>query len=195
MSTITKSLATNFSGNLKSAQFHKEILANVSIVSANLIGINKTADVIEILFDGVLSASDQTTLNGIIDLHSPDNSIPRNEHFTVTPKLKNEEDEYEVSKVFVYRGSTNIGAINYIDLVSYMDSSITSYSARVVDRNTGLVIAEKTGMTNTEEQVQDLGTISNVPTDKTLLELQIKRTGGNKKKYVYAYQLVVYYGN
>ena len=68
--TYTKSLATNFGGSLSSGQFHLEVAADVGI-TPNLLHIDVTGDVVDIVFDAALSAGEQTTLDGLITAHTP----------------------------------------------------------------------------------------------------------------------------
>ncbi len=53
----------------------------------------------------------------------------------------------------------------------------TTYNIRIQDITNGNTIAEVTGLSNTTEGIQDLGTISNLPTGQARWELQLQRVG------------------
>jgi len=193
---VTKSLSSDFSGNLKSEQFHQEILD--SSITTSLNGINVTGNVVEIEFDGTLDAGETTTLNTLISNHVPDNSPSKKNFFTFDPRTSDTTaTSYKtIRSSFKYAGSDEIGVINYIEIIGYKDSSPTSYAVRVYDVTNNNILAEKTGLTNTEEEIIDLGSISNIPTQSAILEIQAKRVGGNgNNKRVYIEHVVIYHGN
>nr|QBK89447.1 MAG: hypothetical protein LCMiAC02_05420 [Mimivirus LCMiAC02] len=71
MTTIyTKSLSSDFSSNLNSSQFHIEVDGDGGI-TPNILGVNVTGDVVDIIFDAALSGAEQTTLDGLITAHTP----------------------------------------------------------------------------------------------------------------------------
>lgn len=195
-STYNYSLTSDFNRDLKTSQLHKEI-ENDTGITPNLIGIRLGNDNVGIEFDSALSAGEQTTLNGLVSAHTSDNSAPRTNFYDCYPKRDNiTSTTYEKMGSFKYGGSDQIGIINYIDVISHKDSSLTSYDIRIYDQTNNLVITERTGLTNTEEVVNDLGTISNIPTAEAVLEIQAKRTGGSgKNKNVYIDQAIIYYNN
>lgn len=67
--SYTKSLSTDFGGNLNATQFHKEVEADSGIAPTCLTVANK-ADVVEIVFSSALSSGEQTTLNNLISAHN-----------------------------------------------------------------------------------------------------------------------------
>jgi hypothetical protein len=69
MSTYTKSLSTDFGGELNARQFHDEITD--SSITTTLVGINQSGDVVNINFVSALSGPDETTLNTLITNHVP----------------------------------------------------------------------------------------------------------------------------
>lgn len=193
--TTTKSLSTDFGGNIKTEQFHIEIV-NSEISSGVLIGIILTGDVVEIIFDNALDGTDQTTLDTLISTHVPDNTLSKSQFFIV-PTIKQDTKSNNYTKVatFKYPGSISSGTIDYIEIISYMDSGITSYSVRVVDKTNNLIIAEKNDITNTVYSSIDLGTISNVMLNSAIIELHVKLVGASGNAKVYIDNLIVYYNN
>ena len=191
--TYNKSVTTDFSGSTPNLdKFHSEIVGGIS----GLQGITMTGDSVDIIFDAALSEGEQTTLNNLIAAH--DNIIVKNKinFYTIYPKNSSVKAlSYITSAVFKYGGSDNIGIIDYIEILAYKDSNITSYSARIYSKTSGLVIAEKTGITNDTDAIVDLGTISNIPVQQEIFELQIKKTGGNGNNNVYIDSIIIYHGN
>ena len=197
MATYTYSLASDFGGSIKEHQFHEEVDGESGITSGTLVGINLSGDVVDIIFDGSLSGGEQTTLDGLVSSHTPDNSKPREKFFIATPnRVSTKSTNYQKLGTFKYGGSKKLGTIDYIDIISYKEESPTSYSVRIHDRTNDQQIAEVTGLTNTEEEDIDMGTISNVPTDPAVLEVHAKRVGanGNSRK-IYVDSVTIYHGN
>lgn len=192
--TYNRSITTHFGGSdPNQIQLHNEIYGSVG---PTLLGIEITGDSVDIRFDSALSGGEETTLNGLLSAHIADNSKPKIQFYSINPKKESiKTNSYSIVSRFKYTGSDIIGTIDYIDIISKKDSGITSYSVRVVDITNNLVIAEKTGMTNTTEDIQDLGTISNVPTDQAVFELQAKKIGGSGNTSVYIDAINIYYGN
>lgn len=197
MTTIYNYYVTIHFGGVepKIGQLHKEIELDGGIDPV-LQGISKTGDAVDCIFVSALSAGEQTTLDGLISAHVPNNSKPKNNFYTIYPKKSSiKTSTYTTSALFKYGGSDNIGTIDYIEIIAYKDSGVTSYDARIFDKKNNLVICEKIGLTNDSEEIQDLGTISNVPIDATIFELQVKKTGGNGNIMVYIDSVIIYHGN
>jgi hypothetical protein len=73
-----------------------------------------------------------------------------------------------------------------IKVISYKDSSVTSYDVRAIDSTTSNIIAEA-NFSNNIPSINDLGTLSNLPANETIIEILIKRNGGsgnNKNVYL-----------
>jgi hypothetical protein len=192
MYTIVKSISSDFTGGVAISNL-TDTIRNSSIATT-FYGIQACGDVIEFYFENSLSSSEQTTFNNILSGYSytPD-PVPKNKSITVTPRiLSTNNTSYTVLGSFQYLGSGISGTINYIELVSYADPAVTSYDARIVIRSTGTIIASKTGLTNKDYAIVDLGAISNVPTNPEILDLQVKKTGGPTNKYVYVDNIYIY---
>jgi len=69
--------------------------------------------------------------------------------------------------------SENINTISNISVLSYMDNKADSYDVRVYDITNDNIIAEK-NFTNTSMEINDLGTLSNLPTNDAIFEVQVK---------------------
>ncbi len=181
--TYTKSLASDFGGNINLATLHTEIVNDGGIVP-NLNGINMTDDVIDIIFDSSLSAGEQTTLDNIISSHDSSATYSTIQVVDINPRngFYSTSDYIRVASL-VYQGDI-YNNINKIFVASYMDPAITSYDIKVEDITNNNVIVIK-NLTNTAEVINNLGTLSNIPTNQAKLEVQIKKTGGPAGKKVY----------
>ena len=83
-----------------------------------------------------------------------------------------------VTKELIYDGIINSEIVS-INIAALIDKPNETYSARIYDVKNSKVIAEKTGLSNNNIEIIDLGEILYHPTNKTVLELQVKReTGG-----------------
>lgn len=188
------SLSNHFFGNLNTTQLKDAINESTSIIPQCLSVANKLDDV-KIFFESALTLVQKIALDGLVSSHIPDNSVPKIKFFTIDPK-KDGTRSKNFSKIgaFKYNGSKQMGIINYIEVLSFMQSDATSYSVRVLDKTNNKIVAEKNGLINTIEQIIDLGTISNIPEQQAIFELQAKITS-NSRKFVYIDSLNFYYGN
>jgi hypothetical protein len=193
--TYTKSLTTDFGGNINESQLHREIAS--AIPGTTLVGVNRTGDVIDLIFADALSGGNQTILNTTISNHVPMTGTRKSRFFTYTPKTtKTNNTIYQrLGGPFKYNGSIEMGPINQVEVISKMDTGATSYSVRLYDATNETIIAETTGKTNLTESIVDLGTISNVPEDEAILEIHIKLVGGTTSTYAYIEDVVIYYNN
>lgn len=193
--TYTKSLSTDFGGSLSTSQLHAEIEADTNITTI-LESIDLDGDVVEITFAAALSAGEETALDNLIASHIKDTSKPKTNFYTVNPRLDFvHTTSYKSTGAFKFPGSTAAGIIDYIEIISHMDEACTSYSIRVYDLTNGAILAEATGLDNTSAKIQDLGVISNIPSDPAVLEVQLKRVGGSNSDSIYLDSVLVYYDN
>ena len=191
-STYTKSIASDFGGSFSPRQFHDEIENDVTITT-NLIGINTTGDAVDIIFSSALSGAEETQLNSLISSYSYQQMFETKNIVTVNPKVESvNTDSYRRIMVYIYPGNV-YNTINNIKVVSYMDSGITSYDIQIRNATNGTTIVTK-NLTNTTEQINDLGTLSNIPNSEARLEISVKKTGGNSSKYVYIESISFYLG-
>lgn len=79
---------------------------------------------------------------------------------------------------FIYSGTSTEGAITAMNVVASFQTLATSYSLRVYDVTNAQVIAEVTGLTTIPATMQNLGTVSNLPSGPAIFQLQAKRVGG-----------------
>lgn len=178
MSIINYSLSSDFSGNIREDQFHSEIKANAQITSS-FDGIVKKGDVVSVKFFENISGAEANVLNLIIQSHAPDYSAVRKYKMTLPVMINsltsNNWVRFAMGK---FPGTNTIGLINYIDIQSHMNSSLTSYDIKVFDRANVDVICMHT-LTNTTLTSQSLGNILYQPISTTDIECLAKINGGN----------------
>ena len=189
--TITKSLATDFGGNFA----FDAITASIkNSIATQFYGIQTCRDIVDFYFSNDLSAPELSTFNNIITnyIYTPD-AKPKNSFNSFTPKIVSTSNtSYTSLLTFKYLGSNNVGPINYIEVISYRDPAITNYDVRVINHDTGAIIASRTGLTNTDYVSNDLGAITNVPITEAVFDLQVRKTGGPTNKYVYIDSVIIY---
>lgn len=183
MATYTKTISIDFSGNLKSNQFHLEIEAEPGITGANLVGIQVTGDTVEIEFDGSLSAGEQTTLNTLISNHSPNSDVGGVISNISVPEHFIDLTNYTTIATFSYPGSNNWPNTSNIKVISIMETGGTSYDIKIMDITNNNQIVTK-NLTNVDEEICDLGTLSNLPTDPAIFEVQAKIVGSSTVAHV-----------
>jgi hypothetical protein len=197
MSKIMKSINNDFGGSWNQSQFHQEILAEEAIVTP-LVGINYAlgSDNVEISFALSLTASEVTSLNNLVANHVAGAGKDKVQFYTVAPKQETANyEEYFIIARFDYIGSSNIGNIDFIEVLSKIENDSETYSIKVINSVTLETIAEKTGFNNTEYEANDLGTISSTPEKNTTLEVYVKKSGHEETNYIHVDQIKVFYGN
>jgi len=81
---------------------------------------------------------------------------------------------------FIYGGSDEIGSIINFNVNCWVTQSGTA-DVRLVDLNTGDIVAELLGVSsNSEANVQGMGLISNLPLTAAVIEVQARRITGNQ---------------
>lgn len=190
-STYTYSLSSDFGGNLRISHLHLDVIAEAGI-TPTLTRIDMEGDNVDIVFDSALSAGEQTTLNNVVSAYTY--VTPVNYDNTIKFNIKNRETSntsYTREDTLIYEGSNNTGDIKKILAVGYMDSGVTNFSIKINDKTNNNIIAENS-FTDTTESILELTPISNVPTERSILELQIKKTGGAGSKKCYVDSVTLY---
>lgn len=193
MATYTKSLASDFSGNLNETQLHFTIVDNTTITTA-LTGINRTGDVVKIEFAATLPGAEETELNNIISSHSPNIEDELQEIIVLNPrKSEYQSTTWERLASFRYRGSRKMGDLKDIIIMGYKQSGVTNYQIRVYDVTNNNIIGSITG-TNDSLDTLEILTLNNIPSKAAKIEIQGKRVGGQgsqKRYYVDTVQIYI----
>lgn len=92
---------------------------------------------------------------------------------------------YAVERRFIFSGTDKVGLINSMKLCGFRTSGSGTFSVRVVNSLNADVICEITGQTNIDDSVLlDMGTLSNLPTDPTILEIQGLNSNGSTTTFL-----------
>lgn len=85
------------------------------------------------------------------------------------------------------------GTLRRIQALSYMDTGTTSYDIELfdLDNNTQLIT---NNFTNEEVEKNASNVILFPPTSPTTLEINVKKTGGNNRKYARVEEIIFYFG-
>lgn len=189
--TYTYSLASDFGGSIGQRQFHEEIVAEVSI-TPTLEGVTITDDVIDVIFESSLSTGEETTLDNLVSAHVKNTDIIAINHFSLIPFIREiSSSSYQEIASYIYPG-TNVDMIGYIKILSKIDSSGTSYDVRIRDITNEVTICE-TNFTNNTLSINDMGTLSNLPSQEAKIEFQVLRNGGNKNTLVKIDSISIYF--
>lgn len=95
------------------------------------------------------------------------------------PYVKMESTSYTEIGSFIFRGTNAAGTPTAIKSVSYSEGT-DSYSIQIYDVTNSKIIAEQTGITGLTPQIEDLGTLSNLPTGEAIFKIFGKKDAGDK---------------
>jgi hypothetical protein len=135
----------------------------------------------------VLSSGDETTLENLVTAH-PDSNIasPDDEITSSSPRVdvafggdkkpyvRRKGSTYGVLAYVIFEGTTVNGTPSKIKVSTLTEKTNKSYDLRISNADTGDIIAEKTGLSNTAYTIVDLGDLSNLPSTETIFEIQSK---------------------
>lgn len=172
-------------------QFLSELSSNENI-SANILDARVLDDKVSINFDTELTNAEVTEIDTIIanfsttPMYLINNGI-ENQYVSFNKTLgmgeiKTKSKYYEVVYSYVFAGSVNEPPPKHVNVITQKEGSyIASYDARVYDLTNSNFICEKTGMTNSEVDFVDLGTVSNIPTTSAVWEIHIRANFDSNK--------------
>lgn len=86
---------------------------------------------------------------------------------------------YTAMRRFSFRGTTNTGAPTTIKAVCYISESSYTGRIRIQDVTNSLTICESAPFNNTINQIINLGTISDLSSDESIWEVQIKSSSSS----------------
>jgi hypothetical protein len=183
MSTYTFSTSSGFATN-----------GNITLINTDIDNIINTrtdtvieGDTIKVTFSSPLSDANISNVNTIFKLR--DNVVLRGDKIIILyPYATIKTPLFHICSFISYKKWN----ITNVEVSSYMDSSITDYTVRLYDPTNNNVICSST-LTNVNEMITDLGSISNLPQNDTQLEVQVKVTGGTGKVYAYINSIIIYY--
>lgn len=172
MSSFSWFLETTFTSGLDVAKLYKDIRGGVmKPTNAGVAGDYYVVD-----FPATLTSPLSDTLNTIVTTHvgTPD---PEGSYFFIFP-LSDEQfnnTSYTSCGAFEYPGR-NVDDLTNIRFTGAVTTG--NYSVRIYDVTNSQIIAEGT-FSNISKTVNDLGTLSNVPYNDVLFDVQIKTSSSS----------------
>jgi len=163
--------------------------------SAICTGTSEDGDTLNIHFTKTLSGSSETALNTIISnytysapaLVKTTNFIP---FYASLNNVSSRQNGYSFVGSITY---PDVGDIKEIEIISSMDSGITSYDIQMVNKLNNKIVAEA-NFTNTNKQRNTISTILNQPTELCDIDVSVNiNKNGNSTKYVYIYSGMFWY--
>ena len=122
--------------------------------------------------------------------HYPDRQGIYDFSFT---KVVSGDSTYFTAHTFPFQGTDALGAPKAIKAIAgWIDN--TTQSVRVYDVTNNQVICERTDITNEYPSIEDLGALSNLPSDLSIFEVQLKRPSGGPAKETAVASLYMEFG-
>lgn len=179
-------IETTFTNGLDTAKLYKDIRGG--IMKPTTAGISGDYYVIE--FPTGLSSPQSDTLNTIITTHT---GTPESEgvNFFIIP-LSDEQfnnTSYTSCGAFEYPGR-NIDSLTNIRYTGSVSTG--NYSIRIYDVTNSQILAEGT-FSNVSKAINDLGTLTNIPYNNVLIDVQIKTSSSGA--YATPFSLSFHYNN
>jgi len=181
MTTKTYSVANDTgSGEIIAGQLFLEIEKNQDITTT-VFSVNVSGDVITIVFKGTISSEEETELDSLVNSHLPReyrNFLP-----IVFQPVIIKSKHYQTALSFFINGTNNEQGIDSVKFVSKKVNGSGNYSIRLYDSTNNKVLFEQS-YTNTTYQMFTIDSISNIPDEEAVLEIQAKVS--NKPCYIKA---------
>lgn len=192
MSSIDYSLSSDFSGNIREDQLHSEIQSNTAILTP-LDGIIRSGDLVTVRFFGNITENEGNVLNALVSVHIPDYTPVRRSKI-VLPTTTSSITSNNWTRIGLgkFPGTSVIGDISYVDVSSYMESGLTQYQVRLIDRSNVDVICTA-NLNNTTLEPKSLGSILYQPDKESVLECLARTEGGTGQK-IYIKNIDIWYG-
>lgn len=167
--------------NLLKQEIKNDIFINFSIL---LVGNS-----IKIYFSDILSNHNILKLNNIIKNHDPTIKPTGNNIMNISiPTKRLTNTIYTTVITFIYPGMKLMDVTSF-KVISKLESHGNSYDVKIIDITNNKTIAQNS-FNNTLESVNDIGIISNLDDNESILELQAKVNGFS---VVYIKNLNIYF--
>lgn len=88
--------------------------------------------------------------------------------------------------------SDYIGKLRRVVAVGYKDNGVTNYEIELFDATNNQQLLTSV-QSNSENLPVDLGLVQNPPTTEVVLEINLKKTGGNARKYAVINEIIFYF--
>lgn len=193
--TLSIYLTTDFTnGKYNPYNFKNEIIASSINNAKTIIDTGTVGTQINLVFDLELDAGELIVLDELVTLH--DSSLI--EEYLKTETFRSIDNKiisssYRNDIKFIYPGSKYIDPIKKIKAIGYMDDSVTNFSIIIYDKTNNQIIATNTFTNTTPDSILDLGVISNIPTEESLIQIKYSYISLDKKKFAYVSEVIFYY--
>ena len=175
-------ISGDFGGKYIPSNFKTEILAS-AITTSIIIDTGNEEDNIKIIFDIEPTTEEKTILDGLVSLHNSVKKIIYSGMINNILNVQIKDSSYKRICTFIYQGPNSIGAISKIVMISNKSNAITNYTVLIEDITNNLTIAENT-FSNDLEEIKEFTPINNIPTDQSIIEIFVKKSGGSGNTYV-----------
>ncbi len=172
--TYTKSLSSDFGGNLQTTQLQKEINSDGAISHTCIAVLSRGTDV-QLIFDTALDGAEQTALNAVVAAHTPATAVGANTAVIAIEENDVSNINYQVLRSFEFAGES-FSDVTHFKVVAQMGAGGTSYDIRIYDITNNYEIC-KNNFTNETMSVCDLGSLSNIPSGSAIFEIQCRVVG------------------
>jgi hypothetical protein len=180
----------DFPNGIIAGQLFIEIEKDTNITKTLINVQDEVGDNVKITFANSLTTGEETTLNTLVSNHIPYNSTS---FFKInsTNKTFIKTTSYNVALSHTIFGENSF-SIKSIKVLSRISTDGASYSVRIYDATNKNVIAENT-FSNTSLIINDMGTLNNLPSSESIIEVQAKRIGGKTNSRVYIPECTIEY--
>jgi hypothetical protein len=179
---------------VKTSRLHDDIKNNLTLSSATFRGVVTKEDELYVLFSKNIETSEKTSLDTIVQDHTPVALPQKSRHIPYYPSPKDvSESFYTTTGCFVYPGDTPLTTITSIETLSMMSPGSQSYDIQIVNRDTNSIIAEQ-NFTNTAMQLNTFSTVhtGNLSGSQFAIEVlaRLNKQGSATNKVVHIDQVV-----
>lgn len=156
------------------------ILENINTLPMDFhLNIEATIDVV---YNQELNVDQQIELDNIISGYTPPQQLEKiikTESIVLSQNTLLATNNYTVIGTYFYTKPTDDSFISSFKIISSVDGN-TNYKFKVYDSINGMVLCESNTYNNNNLQIIDITSISNLPINDTLLEIQCIASGDNK---------------
>jgi len=177
------SKTSDFSGNINLDNLHSELKGS-SLSVKKFDGISINDDNVKILFNLELTPEEEMVLSSLITNHNSVEKINVKVRDTLLSKFVT-VNETVYKKIVTYMFKKDIyKGISNIKVISYMDSSVTSYDIKIYNLTENSEISTS-NFTNVKENANVISDLPSFGNFETLIEIHMRRNGGPSNSKIY----------
>jgi hypothetical protein len=175
-------ISETFNGQFDTQQFDDWIRTN-STIEPLFLGVSTINDIISVYFSRELTQGEIEILETLIANYQYNPVETYEEPFKHIIKCgRTSSSSWTSVGAFIYSGtgaSGFCGNLHQINGTSRVLGSTNNYQWRILDADNNKVIGTTTVCNNTTRQIIPLGDLSNIPSGKTIMNVQAIRIGGS----------------